>query len=167
MPVLRKPERSIITLPDDTKNTFVVLTARSLNPSLEIIARASDQKTYNKLSYAGANKVIITSQATGQKLAQMALNPSAVKFLDMFSFGGTPIRVEEIFIPAGCVLAGKTLANLNLPRRIGILVIGITRQGQTIFNPTADTQILAGDTLLVMGKEEGFKKLHKLIESHE
>ncbi len=153
----------IITLPDDTKNTFVVLTARSLNPNLEIIARVSDRKSYNKLLYAGASKVIVTSQVTGQRLAQMALNPSMVNFLDVLSFGGIPIRVEEIRVPEGCPITGKTLGELNLSRKIGVFVIAVMREGETIFNPTGEMVILAGDRLLVIGKEENFQKLHELM----
>lgn len=48
---IEKAQALVFTLLDGTKNTFVILTARSLNPSLKIIARVSDQKTYNKLSY--------------------------------------------------------------------------------------------------------------------
>src|SRR5437868_3519813 len=45
-------------LPDDADNVYVVLTARDLNPSLHIVARAAEEQAESKLIRAGANRVV-------------------------------------------------------------------------------------------------------------
>ncbi|PLV59808.1 TrkA family potassium uptake protein [Thermotoga sp. KOL6] len=154
----------IVTLPDDAKNTFVVLTAKSLNPNLEIVSRVSDLKALSKLVYAGADKVIATSELAGIRLAQMALNPKTISFLDILSFGEESFRIEEVLIPNNSPVANKTLGEINLGKRVGAIVIAIRRGNDVIFNPTGDTKILEGDRLMVVGKNEHFEKIHNLIE---
>nr|WP_236681703.1 potassium channel protein [Thermotoga sp. RQ7] len=154
----------IVTLPDDAKNTFVVLTAKSLNPNLEIVSRVSDMKALSKLVYAGADKVIATSELAGVRLAQMALNPTTISFLDILSFGEESFRIEEVMIPPESPIAGKTLGEINLSKRAGTIVIAIRRGGEVIFNPTGETRILPEDRLMVVGKSDHFEKLHRLIE---
>lgn len=46
-------------LPDDAANVFITLSARSLNPKLEIIARGERPTTERKLIQAGADKVVM------------------------------------------------------------------------------------------------------------
>ncbi|AIY87272.1 MULTISPECIES: TrkA family potassium uptake protein [unclassified Thermotoga] len=154
----------VVTLPDDAKSTFVVLTAKSLNPNLEIVSRVSDMKALSKLVYAGADKVIATSELAGVRLAQMALNPTTISFLDILSFGEESFRIEEVVIPPESPVANKTLGEINLAKRAGTIVIAIRRGGEVIFNPTGDTKILPEDRLMVVGKSDHFEKLHRLIE---
>jgi voltage-gated potassium channel len=47
---------SVVT--DDAQNVFIVLTARGLNPKLNIVARSATEESIKKLVRAGANKVI-------------------------------------------------------------------------------------------------------------
>ncbi|MEM1305049.1 MAG: potassium channel family protein, partial [Planctomycetota bacterium] len=46
-------------LPDDAANVFITLTARELNPDLEIIARAENPSTEKKLLRSGATRVVL------------------------------------------------------------------------------------------------------------
>ncbi|MCD6550630.1 TrkA family potassium uptake protein [Thermotoga sp.] len=154
----------VVTLPDDAKNTFVVLTAKSLNPNLEVVSRVSDMKALSKLVYAGADKVIATSELAGVRLAQMALNPTTISFLDILSFGEESFRIEEVMIPPESPIAGKTLGEINLSKRTGTIVIAIRRGGEVIFNPTGDTKVFPEDRLMVVGKSDHFEKLHRLMK---
>jgi voltage-gated potassium channel len=46
------------TLPNDAHNVFVTLTAKELNPSLFVVARAETDRSERTLTHAGADKVI-------------------------------------------------------------------------------------------------------------
>ncbi len=69
--------------------------------------------------------------------------------------------VIEIYIQKEDWVAGKNLRNSYLPEE-GITVLGITRgDGTYIGGPKGDTEIHAGDTLILYGRAEKLKKLGK------
>ena len=156
----------ITTLPDDTKNVFVVLSARTLNPSLNIISRASDIESMRKLLYAGATSVVATAELTGVRMAMMATNPGLISFLDVVTFSGREnLRLEEVGIENGSPISGKTLAEVKLPQNYNVIVISMRKGGSYIFNPKGDTKIEEGDRLIVLGKEEDIKRLQESLKS--
>ena len=158
----------ITTLPDDTKNVFVVLSARTLNPGLNIISRASDIESMRKLLYAGATSVVATAELTGVRMAMMATNPGLISFLDVVAFSGREnLRLEEIAVPDGSFMAGKTLAQIQLPQWANVIVISMRKGGSYIFNPKGDTLVEAGDRLIILGKEEDLNRLQEELKVGE
>jgi len=70
-----KRARAIIACVDsDAENIFVTLSARELNPEIEIVARASQEASERKLIRAGANDVISPYKASGHAMATIALS---------------------------------------------------------------------------------------------
>ncbi|MCS7189022.1 MAG: cation:proton antiporter regulatory subunit [Bacteroidia bacterium] len=62
------------------------------------------------------------------------------------------VMMEWIPVQKGCVMQGKTLADLELRRRTGVSIIAILREGKTIPSPDPYTErIQAGDTLVAVG----------------
>jgi len=160
---IKRAHSLITTLTDDAKNVLIVLTAKSLNPNLEIVSQASDMKTKTKILYAGAHKVITTTELAGVKLAQLAINPQGVSFLDILSIGEEAFRIEEIAVSLNSSVSNKTLGEINLSRLTGITVIAIRRNGKMILAPTGATKILPNDRLMVIGKNENFERFHEII----
>jgi voltage-gated potassium channel len=62
-------------LPDDAANVFITLSARSLNPGLEIIARGEVPSTESKLVHAGANQVVLPTHIGAERIAELILHP--------------------------------------------------------------------------------------------
>ncbi|MDP4184262.1 MAG: potassium channel family protein, partial [Bacteroidota bacterium] len=62
---IRHATALVATTPSDADNVFVVLTARSLNPHLRIISRASEPNSDSKLKRAGATNVIMPERIGG------------------------------------------------------------------------------------------------------
>ena len=60
-------------LNDDAHNVYTVLTARSLNPDLFIVARAAEETAEQRLLRAGANRVVNPYALGGAQLAHLAL----------------------------------------------------------------------------------------------
>jgi TrkA domain protein len=75
--------------------------------------------------------------------------------------------IEWAGVPDGSPLAGKTLAESDLRRRAGISVIAIQRGDETITNPDAETDLQAGDTLVVIGSREACRALDGLVAADE
>jgi voltage-gated potassium channel len=70
-----KRARAVIACVDsDAENIFITLSARELNPEVEIIARASEEASERKLLRAGASDVISPYKASGRAMARIALS---------------------------------------------------------------------------------------------
>jgi voltage-gated potassium channel len=68
-------------LPDDAANVFITLSARSLNPRLQIIARGEVPSTESKLFQAGADKVVLPTHIGAERIAEMILFPETARFI--------------------------------------------------------------------------------------
>src|SRR5258708_39456625 len=66
----------------DANNLYITLSARNLNPGLFIIARANEDETLSKLKLAGANRVLSTFTTGGNRIANLALQPTVMDFFD-------------------------------------------------------------------------------------
>lgn len=159
----------IITTPNDADNLFITLSAKNLNSRLKIVTRANSEENVIKLKRAGATKVILPSVIGGLRMASLAIRPSVVSFLDIVTHHGEiDLRLEEVKIPKGSPFHGKLLKNLEIPRRTGVIIIGIKREdGSFILNPSSTTMVLENDALIIIGTSEQAEKLKRLVAPKE
>lgn len=110
----------ITTLPIDAY-LFVVLTARSINPKLTIISRASDDNSDKKFKIAGANNVIMPDRIGGAHMASLVIKPDVIEFLDHITGQGGPnINLEEIvFNELPEQLRNHTIKDLEVRNKSG------------------------------------------------
>jgi voltage-gated potassium channel len=157
----------ITTLPIDADNLFVVLTARNINPDLIIISRASDDNSDKKLKIAGANNVIMPDRIGGAHMASLVIKPDVIEFLDHITGQGGPnINLEEIvFNELPEQLRNHTIKDLEIRNKSGANIIGFkTAHGEYVINPSADTKIIPGAKLFVLGTPEQVAKLRELFQ---
>jgi len=142
----------IAALPDDRDNLFVTITARALNDRLRIVAKTIEPESESKVRRAGADAVVSPNHIGGMRMASEMLRPKAVKFLDeMLRDREASRRIEEIDIPEGSPLDGRTLAQASLREHGDSLVIAIRRRdGTHLYNPPGDFRLAAGHTLIAM-----------------
>jgi voltage-gated potassium channel len=155
----------IAALPSDAENLFIILSAKALNPGLTVVTRASEEEAGEKLRRAGADTVFTPYAMAGRQLADALLRPHVVEFLD---FAGSNIAggitTEQVCVRPGTPLAGKTITKLPELYRGDVILLAIRRQaGETIFNPPPESQIYAGDYLIVMGERPSLQKLEQLL----
>jgi voltage-gated potassium channel len=149
----------------DATNIYIVLTARSLNPKLKIIARASEERAEKHLKTAGADTVISPYAAAGHRIAQSFLRPNVLDFLDIATdrSGTLEMVIEEIRIGGRSPLDGTTVGESGVHRQFGIMILAIRRTGgETRFNPRAQDPIRAGDFLIAMGEPAQLAQLEAL-----
>jgi voltage-gated potassium channel len=149
----------------DATNIYIVLTARSLNPNLKIIARASEEPAQKHLKTAGADVVISPYAAAGHRIAQSFLRPKVLDFLDIATArsGTLEMIIEEIRVASGSRLSHATVGSSGIHHQFGIMILAIRRaDGETRFNPTAQDAIGAGDYLIAMGEPSQLAKLEAL-----
>ncbi len=143
----------ILALSDDKDSAFVVLSARSLNPKLQVVARLVEEENADKLTRVGADQVVLPDVIGGQRLESLLTRPATVNLLDQMldASGGAP-RMEELQVEEGAALAGKTLAELELEHRFGLQVVAVRpAEGDYRFSPPPDTQLQVGGILIVYG----------------
>jgi len=156
--------RGIITaLSQDPYNVFVTLSARALNPSLHIVARAERQETVDKLKRAGADRVITPAQLAGQRMATAMLKPASVQLVDtLFATHNIEVQIEEINVAPGSPLVNTSIRNINRDDS-NVIIVAVIRGDNIIVSPRANTKIEAGDILIAMGSREDLSKLESSI----
>ena len=156
----------VTALPSDAENLYTVLSAKTLNPRIRAIARASNEEAVQKLQRAGADAVVSPYITGGKRLAAAALRPQVMDFVDGIITGSNrSYYLEEFLIDSqACPFAGKSLREAKLRSQTGALVLAIRRfDGNLIAGPTGDTLILERDALICMGTAEQLRDLNKLL----
>jgi len=158
----------IATTPNDADNVFVVLTARSMNPALKIISRASEVESITKLRRAGATNVIMPERIGGQRMAKLVTQPDVVEFLEYILLQKSDdVSLEEISCTHMAThFVNKTLKTLQAKDKSGINIIGIKISGaKYVFNPDPELTLSRGDQLFVLGSPVQIKEFRNLLEN--
>jgi voltage-gated potassium channel len=155
----------IAALPTDAENLFIILSARTLNPQLTVVTRASEEEAEEKLRRAGADTVFTPYSITGRQLADSLLRPHVVEFMD---FGrsniGVEVTMEQLCVTPGAELNRKTFGQLLELRNSGVIVLAVRKKGgETTFNPPPEFEISAGDFLIVMGERSNLQRLEQML----
>ncbi len=151
---LALPKASVLftCLNSDAANLFVTLSAKQFNPKLMIVARAQEAASQSKLQRAGADRVICPQIIGATRMADVVLRPAMVDFVEM-AHGGVDLEMDQFQIRPNGWMNNKTLAELNLPRRIGAHVVAVRHEdGQTNYHPQHDLKLIAGDRLILVGR---------------
>lgn len=149
----------------DASNTYIVLTARSLNPKLKIIARASEEDAEKHLRTAGADVVVSPYTFAGHRIAHSFLRPNVVDFIDvaMVQQEKLGLEIEEVQVDSASSLAGQTVSGSKIRQDLGIIVLAIKRPGTPMhYNPSSQDKIEAGDFLIVMGPPDQLRRMETI-----
>jgi voltage-gated potassium channel len=146
-------------LPDDAANVFITLSARNLNPRLEIIARGEVPSTEGKLIHAGADKVVMPTHIGAERIAEMILYPTTAKFLGespqvrdlkrgLHEFG---LELEAVTVPREGAMTGATVGEAERRGNGAFFIVQVDRaEGHTYIHPAEDVRIEAGDTVVLV-----------------
>jgi voltage-gated potassium channel len=145
----------------DAENVYAVLSARVMRPDLFIVSRAETEDAKQKLKRAGADRVLSPYQIGAVQIAQTALRPAVVDFMELAtSANSIELAIEEIPIAVNSSLVNQSLIDANLRQRYGVIVVGIQREDRSMeFNPEPDTTMRGGDKLVVLGRPDAMKAL--------
>jgi voltage-gated potassium channel len=154
----------IAALATDADNVFVILSAKTLNPRLTVVTRASEEDAEQKLRRAGADTVFSPYSITGHRLAQALLRPHVVQLLDFAGQAvGLDVTMEQLRVAPDSQFASRELADLlRFDARLMVLAIG-KPDGRMTFNPPAETIVSAGDVLVVMGEQPSLRAMEKIL----
>ena len=167
--------RSLVAaLSSNAANLYVVLSARGLAPQCRLIARSDSEEAERKLRLAGADQVVSPYVSGGRTMAATALRPLAVTFMDLLA--GSDCEVEEFRLSDNREdlgnLAGASLAEVQLGRRTGAMVLAILPPTtdmpldgppNLIANPGSDVCLAPGQMLVVMGSKDQLDRVSQLL----
>jgi voltage-gated potassium channel len=147
-------------LPDDAANVFITLSARNLNPALEIIARGEAPTTENKLRHAGANKVVLPTHIGAERIARMVLYPDSATIeadeelarmtRDFASLG---LTMERLTVAERSAMDGTSVADAERRGAGCFFIVGIGRgERETMVRPASDEKLAAGHRVLVVAR---------------
>jgi voltage-gated potassium channel len=150
---LARARALVAALDSDADNLFVTVSARALRPDLFIVARVRVEDSAEKLRRAGADRVVNPQSIGGARIAAFVLQPHVTEFLDVVMHDrGLEFRLEEVTVPAGSPVAGRTLRESRLRDRTGALVLALRApDGTFATNPPPDTALDVDQVLIAIG----------------
>jgi len=157
----------IAALATDADNVFLVLTARQLNPEILIMARASGNRVKSKLLAAGADIVKSPYEMGAENMAQKIIRPAVTSFLNLaLTHHRKDIQMEEIPVTPYSQLTNVMLKDSGIREKYNLIIIAIKKSDETmLFNPSFETKIKAGDTLIAVGEDKNLQKLEKILQA--
>jgi voltage-gated potassium channel len=150
----------IAALATDADNVFVILSAKTLNPGLTVVTRASEEDAEEKLRRAGADTVFSPYSIAGHRLAQALVRPHVVQLLDFSGQAiGLDVTMEQLRVPQNPEHTTRRLGDL-VSRDARMIVLAIRKQeGKMIFNPPVEMEVCGGDVLIVMGEQPSLRNM--------
>jgi voltage-gated potassium channel len=161
-------------LSNDAANVFITLSARSLNPNLEIIARGELPITESKLLQAGANKVVLPTHIGAERIAEMILYQETARFIrgsermkDFEKVLLSPgLDIQVVVAAPKSPAIGKTIETIEQQGNGAFFVVQINRRdGQAVTRPEPSTVIADGDGLVLVGRGGQAKAIGSLFEA--
>ncbi|MBI1342190.1 MAG: potassium channel protein [Terrimonas sp.] len=161
---IKRAKALITALPEDADNVFIVLSARAINPNIQIISRASGKNSMPKLKKAGADSVIMPDKIGGTHMATLVSKPDVIEFIDYLSGEeGESIHMESVpydYLPTH--IKDQPLKEVMKWEKTGVNCIGIKNdEGKFVINPPDDTIISSGMKVIVLGTKWQIDRMKK------
>lgn len=155
-PVLRslgidRARALVVAVDSDATNVYITLTARSLNPELFIVARASQPDSEKRLRAAGADRVVSLVASAGRHIALVAVNPQATDVLDLDPPPGPALQIDEFRIEAGSAGVGRRISDA-LPELSALAVLHA--DGTVTPNPDPTMTLGEGDLVMTLARDD-------------
>ena len=149
----------ICAIGDDSREASILVTAllRQLGAK-RVIGRAVDPLHERILRLVGAHAVVNPEREFGERYATKILYSDIVDEIAL----GEDLVLTELHPPAAFV--GRTLAELDLPKRFQVNVVGIRHEDRDVLAiPDPTKGLAADDLLLVVSRPGGVAKLLEKI----
>jgi trk system potassium uptake protein TrkA len=158
------PERRdmcIVAIGDESREGSIICTAllRQMGAK-HVVGRATDPLHERILRLVGAHDVVNPERAFGERFAARLLY-SAVGVIDEIPLG-KDLTITELRIPKSFV--GRSLIDLQLPRRYGITVIALRRENiEDVVVPEPREPLMESDILVVVAKRDAIAQLSERV----
>lgn len=154
----------IITFLNDSENLYTVLAAKELNPTLNVVSRASSSHSAKTLKGVGANKVLVMDDLLGRHILSCLFKPVVASFLEQINSDQSAFLVEEVVINCDSNLINMNIGYLRNDENSNGILLALRRSStnELIFNPNNDTKIQENDIVIAIGIERQIDILKSL-----
>lgn len=142
----------------DENNLISCQLAKKMFNVKKTIAKVNNPKNAQAMRDLGVD-IVISSTDNIAHLLEHEVDTANIKQLVMINHGEAAICEAEL--PSNYRLHGKRLSEIKLPNMV--IIISISRAGMTII-PRGDTELLSGDTILFMAKQEAMHQVKHLLK---
>jgi len=123
----------------------------------KVVSKAVDELQGRVLEKVGADLVVRPERDMAVRVARSLASRNVVDMLEL----SPSYLVEEVNVSDK--LSGRSLSDLDLRTRFGVNVLLIKRDSQILITPTPETQLQAGDILVVVGEKQGLSRLESVL----
>lgn len=153
---------ALCLITDEIQNVYITLTLKSLSQKIRIFTHAQNRNLVNKLKRAGADHVIYAYESIGEMAKEYVGQPIAFDALNMMVVGHEEAVVSEVTLERRDMPIGKSLEKVNF-LALGLILLGVKRKGDFIFNPSNSFVFKDNDVLIVVGKVDNLGYLKEAI----
>jgi voltage-gated potassium channel len=154
---------------DDAKNVFLTISARALDPAIQVVSLTQSSDSTEKLRAAGATKVIDPYEISARKIIDLVKRPLIADAMENIVYGEKHLNMAEVEISAGCYLDGECLEKLDISRHYNLIILGVVDRElgeEFIFATTGrDHKLDSGDVLVVIGAPGEIEKFRSDVSS--
>lgn len=160
---IERAKTLVSAMPNDALNVYITLTARQMNHSVTIVARAELPSTQKKLRQAGADHIVLPAAIGAHRIVSILTNPTAVEFVELVtSRSSLAIEMDDIPVRDGSPLSGQSLRDADVGRRTGVIVIAAKRaDGRVEFPPAGDVPFAPGDSIVILGRRANLEDFRR------
>lgn len=155
----------VAVVESDADNVYITLTARSLNPSIYILARAGEELAEKNLLAAGANEVIPPYRIGALRMVNAILRPTVMEFIELATQKDhLELQLEEILVRRTDRLPSAVLRDSGIRSELGLIIVAVKKEAKKmIFNPSPELTISPGDVLVALGERGSLARLRSLV----
>ena len=97
-------------------------------------------------------------------MAMAILRPAMLDFIEITTRRQSlELRMAEVSICDGSVVAGKTLEESEIRLNYGLIIVAVKKDsGKMVFNPAASYPIESGDKLIALGEDDNVMRFTKV-----
>ncbi len=154
-------------LEDDAQNIFLTISLRASFKGLTIIALSKNRESANKLSLAGANKVIPLVQTTAGIITDILEKPIVTEVLHKILYEKSSLKIAQIQVQKDNIFEGKYPSDVEWSKEHGIIVLSVIQKDMSstfIYSSKAKHhKIISGDIFVVVGYENDIVEFENLI----
>ncbi len=156
----------VCTVDTDASNLFILISAKALNPDLEVSARVNEDSNVKKFERAGAVHVYSPFSLLGRRIARTITRPRVLELLDVaLEQNNFDITIEEFTVSQSSPLAWLSLKDSGIRQNFGGVVMSIIKEDRAIVhNPDPELVCQPGDILITLGTPEQLKKMREIVE---
>jgi len=147
------------SLPQESDNIYITLLAKSINPSLRVVARGDGCLPEEVFKNSGVDTVVSLCRVGAKKMFLSMLRPNVIDFIEEATLDRAEDK-DELLVEDLIVRKKTTLESYGIKKLEGVYALLLKKMdGTVVFGPSPSEKLEKGDVLVVLGQEKFLKEL--------